>query len=144
MSSVRWICALAFAAVLLFLAALHVYWALGGKSGKFATVPTVEGRRTLDPTPLATCVVALLLVLGAATICGRAGLFAIGSRSALFRFGAWCVCGAFLLRTVGDLRTFGLFKTVGGTLFAYWDTRLYTPLCLVLTVLSGTVASGPG
>ena len=79
-----------------------------------------------------------------ANICGRVGLFATGSWSALFRFVAWCVCGAFLLRAVGDLKMFGLFKTVHGTPFAYWDTRLYSPLCFVLSVLAGTVASGPG
>ena len=133
-----------FAAVLASLAGLHVYWALGGKWGSFATVTIIADRRTFDPTPLATCVVAFSLVIGAATICGRVGLFATGSWSALFRFGAWCVCGAFLLRALGDLKTFGLFKTVHGTPFAYWDTRLYSPLCFALTVLAGTVASGPG
>ena len=130
-------------AVLLFLAGLHVYWALGGKWGSFATVPTIAGRRAFDPRPLATCVVAFLLVLGAATIYGRVSLFATSSWSAIFRFGAWCLCGGFLLRTVGNLKTFGFFKTVHGTPFAYWDTRLYSPLCLVLTVLAGIVASGP-
>jgi hypothetical protein len=142
--SIRLICALVFAAELLFLAGLHVYWALGGRWGKFATVPTIAGRRTFDPRPPATCLVAFLLVIGAATICGRTGLFATGSWSSLFSLGAWCVCGVFLLRTVGDLKTFGLLKTVHGTTFAYWDTRLYSPLCFVLTVLAGTVASGPG
>jgi hypothetical protein len=142
--SLRSICALVFAAVLLFLAGLHVYWALGGKWGSFATVPTIADRRTFDPTPLATCAVAFSLVIGAATICGRVGMFTTGYWSALFRFGAWCVCGAFLLRAVGDLKMFGLLKTVHGTPFAYWDTRLYSPLCFVLSVLAGIVASGPG
>jgi hypothetical protein len=139
---IRLICALVFAAVILFLAGLHVYWALGGKWGSFATIPTIDGHHTINPTPLATLVVALLLVIGAVTICGQAGLFVTGSWSPLFRFGAWCLCGVFLLRTVGNLKTFGFFKTVHGTPFAYWDTRLYSPLCLVLATLAALVASG--
>jgi len=141
MRSIRLVCALVFAAVLLFLAALHVYWALGGGWGSSATVPTIEGRRTINPTRLATYVVAFLLVVSAVIICGQAHLFATGSFSALFRLGSWCLCGVFLLRTMGNFKTFGIFKTVDGTAFAYWDTRLYSPLCFVLAVLASVVAS---
>jgi hypothetical protein len=143
MRFIRLICALLFAMVLLFLAGLHVYWALGGKWGTFATIPTIEGRRTINPTPLATFVVAFLLVIGAVTICGKAGLLPTGAWSAYFSFASWCLCGVFLLRAIGNMKTFGLFKTVHGTPFAYWDTHLYSPLCLALAVLAGVVASGP-
>ncbi len=141
--SIRLVCALVFAAVLLFLAALHVYWALGGDWGSSVTVPTIEGRRTFNPTRTATYGVALLLVMGALTIYGQVHLFATGRFSALFRLGSWCLCGMFLLRTMGNLKTFGIFKTVNGTAFAYWDTRLYSPLCFVLAVLAAVVSSGP-
>jgi len=141
MRSIRLVCALVFAAVLLFLAALHVYWALGGDWGNSVTVPTIAGRRTINPTRLATYVVAFLLVAGTVIICGQAHLFATGRYSALFRLGSWCLCGVFLLRTMGNFKTFGIFKTVDGTAFAYWDTRLYSPLCFVLAVLASVVAS---
>jgi hypothetical protein len=129
-----------FAMVLLFLAGLHAYWALGGKWASGATVPTIEGRRTLKPTPLATSLVAFLLVIGAVTICGKAGMFPAGAWAACFGFGSWCLAGVFLLRAIGNLKTFGWFKAVHGTPFAYWDTRLYSPLCLALAVLAGVVA----
>jgi len=143
--AVRWIrlaSALVFAAVLVFLAALHVYWALGGAWGSSVSIPTVGGRRTISPGPLATNVVAFLLLAGAVLICGQVHLFSTGRFSALFRLGSWCVCVVFLLRTVGDLKTFGIFKTVRGTPFAYWDTRLFSPLCFLLAVLAGVAASG--
>ena len=143
MRSARLICAFVFAAVLLFLAGLHAYWALGGTWGLSSAVPTINGRCTINATSLATSVVAFLLVLGALTICGRVGLFATGSWSAYFGFASWGLCALFLLRVVGDFATFGLFKTVHGTAFAYWDTHLYSPLCLILAVLAGVVASGP-
>jgi hypothetical protein len=138
------ICALTFAAVALILAALHVYWALGGKWGIAASIPTIEGRRTINPAPLGTFAMALLLVIAAVTICGKAGLFAMGAWRAYFAVGSWCVCGVFLLRSVGNFKTFGWFKSVRGTEFAYWDTRLYSPLCLALAALAGIVAAGRG
>jgi hypothetical protein len=52
MRSIRLISALMLITVIPFLAGLHVYWALAGKWGTFAAVPTIEGRRTIDPTPL--------------------------------------------------------------------------------------------
>ena len=141
MRPLRLVCALVFAAVLLLLAALHVYWALGGGWGVSATIPIVEGRRTIHPGRGATFVVALLLIMGAAIACGQVHLFAAGRFSGLFRVGSWCLCGVFLLRAMGDFKTFGVFKTVRGTAFADWDTRLYSPLCFGLAVLAGVVAS---
>jgi Protein of unknown function (DUF3995) len=138
----RLISALVFAAVLLFLSGLHVYWALGGTWGSSATIPTVNGRRAINPSPLATFFVAFLLAAGAVTMCGGANLFNAGSFAGAFRFGTWCLLGVFLLRSVGNLKTFGFFKSVQGTQFAYWDTHLYSPLCLALAVLAGVVAIG--
>ena len=46
------------AAVLLSLSALHVSWAFGGQLGSGTVIPEVNGRRTLNPSPAATLVVA--------------------------------------------------------------------------------------
>jgi len=128
--------------VVLFLAGLHVYWALGGQWGNAVTIPTVGGRRTINPSPQATVFVAFLLAASVVIVCGEAGFFYTGSLVRIFHLGAWCISGVFLLRTIGNLKTFGLLKTVHGTPFAYWDTRLYSPLCLVLAVLATVVATG--
>jgi hypothetical protein len=40
--------------ILLLLAAVHVYWAAGGKAGKAAAVPTAEGRAIIKPSALST------------------------------------------------------------------------------------------
>jgi hypothetical protein len=44
-------------------------------------------------------------------------------------------------RVVGDLHWFGLFKQVTGTAFAWWDSRLYVPLCVLLALAALLVAS---
>ena len=141
--SVTSLSALAFAFTMLFLAGVHVYWALGGRWGTGASVPTVGGRAVLNATPLACYVVALLLALAAVVICGRAGLFEAGAWSAFCGFGSWFLTVVFFVRAVGDFRLCGFFKTVRGTAFAFWDTRLYSPLCLVLSLLAARVALRP-
>jgi hypothetical protein len=135
--------ALTFAITMLFLAGVHIYWALGGRWGTGASIPTVDGRAVLNATPLACNVVALLLVVAAAVICGRAGLFGTGAWSAYCGFGSWCLAAVFFVRAVGDFRLCGFFKTVRSTAFAFWDTRLYSPLCLVLSLLAARVALRP-
>jgi hypothetical protein len=142
MRSIRPVCASVFAVALLFLSGLHVYWALGGKWGSSATVPTIGDRRTFNPSARATYAVAFLLFIAAVTVWGQASAFVKGPWLTWFAFGSWCISGVFLLRAVGNLKTFGVFKTVHGTPFASWDTRLYTPLCLALALLAGIVASG--
>jgi uncharacterized protein DUF3995 len=37
-------------------------------------------------------------------------------------------------RVVGDFRWFGAFKRMKGTAFAWWDTWLFVPLCLLLAL----------
>ena len=43
--------------ILLLLAAVHVYWAAGGKAGKAAAVPTAEGRAVIGPSALGMAMV---------------------------------------------------------------------------------------
>ncbi len=61
----------------------------------------------------------------------------------LFDVGVWGLGLVFLLRAVGNLRTFGFFKIVKGTPFADWDTWLYSPLCLLLALLAAGLARLP-
>jgi hypothetical protein len=110
--------------------------------GIFPTIPTIGDRRTFNPTSRATYAVALLLFVAAVIVWGQANLFPNRPWSVWFSFGSWCISGVFLLRTIGNFKTFGVFKTVQGTTLAFWDTHLYTPLCLALAVLAGIVASG--
>lgn len=61
----------------------------------------------------------------------------------LFDVGVWGLGLGFLLRAVGNLRTFGSFKIVKGTPFADWDTWFYSPLCLLLPLLAVGLAWSP-
>jgi hypothetical protein len=128
---VAWLLTLVFAA----LGALHVYWALGGRTGGDAAVPTGAGGAALfTPSPAGTVAVAVALALAAWIAAVSGGLArAVGPRS-LYAVGAWGLAAVLLARAVGDFRYVGLFKRVRGTPFAAMDDRLYTPLCAALAL----------
>ena len=42
----------------------------------------------------------------------------------------------FVLRTLGDFRYVGFTKRIRNTSFAEWDTKLYSPLCLLMALLA--------
>ena len=119
---------------------LHVYWALGGRWGSAYTVPTINGRRSFDPSPLATWVVCALLGLALTLVMGKSGWITGGPLPMLFDVGVWGLSLVFVLRAVGNLRTFGFFKVVKGTPFADWDSWFYSPLCLLLALLAAGLA----
>jgi hypothetical protein len=48
----------------------------------------------------------------------------------------------FVVRSIGDFRSAGFFKSVRNTTFALWDTWLYSPLCLVLGLSTLWLAFG--
>jgi hypothetical protein len=123
--------------VLASLAAFHVYWAFGGRTGRVAAVPEVDGRALFSPSKTATLVVALLLALSAVIVVG--GVDAWEPR-VLFEIGCAGIAAVLLVRSIGDRRYIGLFKRLKGTDFARRDTWIYSPLCLVLAIAAVTVA----
>jgi Protein of unknown function (DUF3995) len=139
----RFLCAIPLAVILGGLLLLHAYWALGGRWGSAYAVPTINGRRSFDPSPLATWTVCGLLGLALIIVIGKSAFIAPGPLPGLFDAGVWGLGLVFALRAVGNLRTFGLFKSVKGTPFADWDTWFYSPLCLLLALLAAGLASLP-
>ncbi len=122
------------------LAILHVYWAFGGKRWFKAAVPEVKGKPAFKPGPGITLVVAAgLFSFGVLAL--LLGFDLLATEPALLNYLAWGAATIFLLRSVGDFRHFGFFKFVGssqasrGTTFARNDTRLYSPLCLLISSL---------
>ena len=122
------------------LSALHVYWAVGGRRGLGAVIPTVDGRRTLNPSPLATIVVAVALALAAAITFGATGMLAAVAPAWLIRCGLVVLTVVFGARAVGDLRLIGFTKRVKGTRFARLDTWVFAPLCVGLAAACGALA----
>jgi hypothetical protein len=127
--------------VLAALAALHVYWAAGGRRGSLAVVPTARpgGPPAFTPTAAQSLGVAAALTTAAgcyvAAGAGRAP-------PPWVRLGASGAASVLLLRAAGDGRSVGFTKRRLGTRFARLDTTVFAPLCLLLAA-AGAVAVAP-
>lgn len=132
--------ALALAGVLSLLAALHVYWAAGGRTGWSSAVPSEGGAPVFVPGPLACIAVALALLGFGASVLAAAEVVTLPGSSSMYRIVVALGGAVFALRAVGDRRYCGFFKRKLGTMFAKRDTAFYTPLCVLLGFASFTVA----
>jgi uncharacterized protein DUF3995 len=129
--------------ILLLAAAIHVYWAAGGKAGKVAAVPMAEGRAVIKPSPLGTALVAAGLCMIAALLAFRIGwlkLPGVANDNIFVQIAAWLIAAVFALRAIGDFRYVGFFKRIRDSKFARLDTLAYSPLCAALAVLIGIAA----
>jgi len=117
--------------IMILLALTHFYWALGGKFGLDYALPTDEkANRLLNPSIFMTYVVDFVL-LGFAYIAYR---LYIGNESTMMIYTGYGLSILFFLRSVGDFNTVGLFKKVKNTAFAKYDTWVYVPLCLFISI----------
>jgi hypothetical protein len=111
---------------------LHVYWALGGRLGRGAAVPSVAGKPLFTPSPLGTLLVAAGLLIAALVIAGTVGWLGKAVPTRVFRLLAHAISVVFIVRAIGDFRYVGFFRGASDSVFAYWDLRLYSPLCLFI------------
>ena len=121
--------AMATAAVLVFLAGMHFYWAAFGTGKRSAAIPEVDGVPVFKPSKAATAAVGVVLLGTAAVVLLDVKLLLAGAAAVL------------ILRAVGDFRLVGFFKRVRGSKFAHMDTLLYSPLCLALGAALAVLAA---
>ncbi len=120
---------------------LHAYWALGGKFGNLAASPTTsDGSFLFRPGPLSTWVVAAGLMFFAWITLGNL-IVQHESHPAYIHVGTWIIGIIFIARSIGDFRYVGFFKKMKDTTFARNDSRLYSPLSLVMGLINILVAA---
>lgn len=121
--------------IFLILSMLHFYWALGGTWGAIQAIPTDEsGNLVLQPNMLDSVVVGLGLLFFGATYLLQSGVVVVMQLLFVLRIMGWIIPLIFLARAVGDFTYVGFFKSITTTDFAYWDTILFSPLCLLLSL----------
>jgi len=129
--------------ILVVISGLHFYWACGGRKGSISVIPTNGTEKLFQPSPMGTSVIGLLLALAAWIALEWSGSITPGLFSdTLLAVGGWGVAAVFVIRGIGDFKWVGLFKRRKGTVFAKWDSALYSPLCLLLGacyILIGTL-----
>jgi len=122
------------------LALMHFYWATGRGASLGGTIPTVSGRPVFSPGPLACIAVGSALVLAALVCAVSAGWLMTGLPDWMSQTGVWGLAGVFGLRAIGDFRYVGFSKRVRDSVFALRDTWLYSPLCLLISILAAALA----
>jgi hypothetical protein len=121
-------------AVLASIAAVHLYWVAGGKRWTDLVIPQENGARAFTPPAWMTLGVALGVFAAALLVLAARGWGPAATLPFALRRGCvGALAVVFALRGMGDFRRVGLFRKVKGTPFAYWDARLFTPLCFALS-----------
>ena len=118
------------------LALIHIYWALGGTTGSVQAVPSVDGNATFKPSVGSTLAVAGGLLIAMLVALGSVGVFGDFIPPLTYAWLMLAIALLFLLRAIGDFGLVGFFKKPSDSAFAYWDTRLFSPLCVVVTLLA--------
>jgi hypothetical protein len=134
--------AILIACILFALSLLHVLWGVGGIAGTSAALPESGGKPLFVPTRTACFAVAFALALAAMLVLWRGSALGSPFSPRLVHAGCIGVGAVFVLRAIGDFRFIGFFKRVRDTRFAWWDTRLFSPLCLALGAGALWVAFG--
>jgi hypothetical protein len=138
MSRTRTIAGLAGGTALAAAAGIHVYWLAGGRLGSARVIPTVDGRPTLRPGPIATAGVAAALAAAATLYAGAS----LGRRPRwLHRTGALGAAAVLAARAIGDRRRVGFLKTERDGPFARLDTVALSPLCAALAIAGVAAAT---
>jgi hypothetical protein len=130
--TVQGILAVALTTVFTALAITHVYWALGGRRGSAAVVPSEGGEPLFRPSPVGTLMVAAALLMAAAVVAGVVGWIATPVPKLVLRAMTLTISLVFFMRAIGDFRFVGFFKVANDSSFASRDTQVYSPLCLAI------------
>jgi len=124
--------------IFLFISSIHFYWAFGGQKGSDEVLPTKDDNTTkvLNPTTGSTLIVAFGLLGFGLFILSMSGLTTFSVPNWLTKYGLWTIGGVFTLRAIGDFKYVGLFKKIKQTTFGKNDTKYFTPLCLMIVILT--------
>lgn len=122
------------AAVMLMLSALHIFWAFGGKFGIAAAVPSRDGVPLFRAGRLSTLLVASGLSVAGYIALAAADLVPWPFARVLITIGCGLLTVLFAGRAIGEFHYVGFFKRVRTSVFAWWDTRFFSPLCIVISL----------
>ena len=124
--------------IFILISALHFYWAFGGAWASRAVLPErTDGTKLFIPGKFATILVASGLLLFALIMLVNlrsAWQEIIGTHG--IELATWLIIIVFATRAMGDFKYIGFSKRIKYTVFARYDSYLYSPLCLFITVVT--------
>ena len=122
--------------ILIVLGMIHLNWVIGGKFGYVESFPTKEnGERVLNPKKIDSAIIGIGLIAFGIFYMIESGLIEYSLPEWIIKYGGWIIPIIFLLRAVGEFKYVGFFKSVRKTDFGKLDTKLFSPLCLIIGIL---------
>jgi len=123
--------------IFLFLSLIHFYWGLGGKWGSKSVYPTKDDSvPPVMPGPIPTFIVAIGLLGFGLFYLIKYGFVHVVLPERIDKYGFWIIAIIFIIRAIGDFAYIGFFKKYKNTRFAVHDTKYYSPLCLLIALLT--------
>lgn len=116
--------------------ALHIYWAIGGRWGVKNVIPEKNGKPLFEAGKVITSILGVVFFCCGLMVAFSSGLILAPLPGWMVNWSAFGLAFALGARAIGDFHYVGFFKTTKGTGFSSWDTKLYSPLCAVLSVLT--------
>lgn len=122
--------------VFIILGSIHFYWAFGGNWGIKSAIPTKNEKEDsgFRPSIFVTLLVGLVLVSIACFYFIQTNFIVIELPN-WTSLVLWALPSLFLLRAIGEFKYVGFFKSIKSTQFAKWDTKLFSPLCLIISII---------
>jgi hypothetical protein len=122
------------------IAAIHFYWAFGGRKWSDLVLPTRSDSPEIllfRPRIVETLIVAAGFLAFVWIIGMKAQLFPLVWLSPTYvTYAVFGIAFIFLVRAIGEFRYVGFFKRIKNTPFGQMDTRYYSPLCLLISIIS--------
>lgn len=121
------------------IALLHLYWVFGGRWASDKVIPDHLQSQAWEMgiiMRLATLAVAVGLSLFALIMLANWQSDLLPVKPEYIRYASITIGAIFLLRALGDFYYLGFFKRVKDTRFAQADTRIFSPLCLFIALVS--------
>ncbi|PKV48215.1 uncharacterized protein DUF3995 [Aquimarina sp. MAR_2010_214] len=121
---------------------IHFNWVAGGTFGFEASLPTKEsGERILNPKKIDSAIVGFGLIAFAFFYVLKSGLIDYDLPEWILKYVKWIIPSIFMLRAFGDLKYVGFLKKVKHTKFGKLDTKLFSPLCLIIGLIGLIIAA---
>ena len=118
------------------LGGFHFYWLFGGVWGLKKAIPTKCNEvSTISIPKSATLIVGFVLVLFGLIYLIKSGLTNVQAPNWITNYGYWFIPSIFILRAIGDFNYVGFFKKIKNTEFAIADSKIFSPLCLIIGII---------
>lgn len=123
--------------IFLLIALIHFNWGFGGRWGYDQSIPTnLYNEKIFNPKTLECFVVGFGLLFFVFIINIRINNIANPFPNWVVNTMMYIIAFIFILRSVGDFKYVGLFKKVKHSVFAKFDNKYYTPLCILISTLT--------